>query len=267
MIFMYILLTKKNIFLIIISLLFVIAITFSCKHYIAGTKNTNWGLSFQAKGEPPIGNASTEYLKNFNSYFLGNITKKEIYLTFDAGYEAGYMPQILEALKKHNVKATFFIVGTLIESNPETIKAISDAGHYIGNHTMHHPNMSKISTMDSFKKEIEDVENLYKELTGKNLDKFYRPPQGVYSEKNLKMANELGYKTIFWSLAYVDWYKNNQPTHEEAFNKLLPRLHNGAIILLHSTSKTNSEILDELITKIKNLGYTFGDLKNLEKAE
>lgn len=264
---MYILLTKKNIILIIISLLLVIAITFSCKHYISGSKNTNWGLSFQEKGMSPTGNASVEYLKNFNSYFLGDTTKKEIYITFDAGYEAGYMPQILEALKKHNVKATFFVVGTLIESDPGTIKAIADDGHYVGNHTMHHPNMSKISTMESFKKEIEDVEILYKELTGRDLDKFYRPPQGVYSEENLKMANELGYKTIFWSLAYVDWYKNNQPTHEEAFNKLLPRLHNGAVILLHSTSKTNAQILDELLTKIENLGYTFGDLANLGKAE
>ena len=260
---MYLLLTKKNILLIIISLVLVIAITLSCKHYISGTKNTNWGLSFASKGEPPIGNASVEYLKNFNSYFLGDSTKKEIYITFDAGYEAGYMPQILDALEKHNVKATFFIVGTLIESNPEVITQISKAGHYIGNHTMHHPNMSKISTMESFKKEIEEVENLYKELTGKELDKLYRPPQGVYSESNLQMAKELGYKTIFWSLAYVDWYKNNQPTHEEAFNKLLPRIHNGAIILLHSTSKTNAEILDELLTKLENLGYTFGDIEKI----
>lgn len=260
---MYILLTRKNIILIIISLLLVIAITFSCKHYISATKNTNWGLSFKTNGEPPTGNASVEYLKNFNSYFLGDISKKEIYITFDAGYEAGFMPQILEALKKHNVKATFFVVGTLIKSDPELIKSISDNGHYVGNHTMHHPNMSKISTMESFKKEIEDVEKLFKDVTGKDLDKFYRPPQGIYSESNLQMANELGYKTIFWSLAYVDWYKNNQPTHDEAFNKLIPRIHNGAIILLHSTSKTNAEILDELLTKLENLGYTFGDLEKL----
>ena len=258
---MYILLTKKNIILIILSLVLVIAITFSCKHYISGTKNTNWGLSFQTKGEPPIGNASVDYLKNFNSYFLGDTTKKEVYITFDAGYEAGYMPEILKALEKHNVKATFFVVGTLIKSNPELIKSISDAGHCVGNHTMHHPNMSKISTIESFKKEIEDVEILYKEATGKDLDKLYRPPQGIYSETNLKMANELGYKTIFWSLAYVDWYKDKQPTHEEAFNKILSRMHNGAIILLHSTSKTNSEILDKLLTKLENLGYTFGDLE------
>lgn len=260
---MYLLLTKKNILLIILSLVLVILITFSCKHYILGTKNTNWGLSFSENGKEPTGNATVEYLKNLDSYFLGDTSKKEIYLTFDAGYEAGFMPEILQALKKHNVKATFFVVGTLIKSDPDVIKQLSDEGHIVGNHTMHHPNMSKISTMESFKKEIEDVENLYKDATGKDLSKLYRPPQGIYSENNLQMAKELGYKTIFWSLAYVDWYKNKQPSHEEAFNKLLPRLHNGAIILLHSTSKTNSEILDELLTKIENLGYTFGDLESI----
>lgn len=260
---MYLLLTRKNIFLIILSLVLVIAITFGCKHYIAGSKNTNWGLSFESLGNPPIGNASIEYLKTFDSYFLGDTSKKEIYLTFDAGYEAGYMPAILEALQKHQVKATFFVVGTLIESNPELIKQIAEAGHHVGNHTMHHPNMSKISTMESFQKEIEEVEILYKNITEKDMIKLYRPPQGIYSESNLKMAKELGYKTIFWSLAYVDWYKNKQPSHEEAFHKLLPRIHNGAILLLHSTSKTNSEILDELLTKLEDLGYTFGDLANI----
>lgn len=199
---MYILLTKKNILLIILSLVLVIAITFSCKHYISGSKNTNWGLSFSKNtGSFPTGNATTEYLKNFNAYFLGDTSKKQVYITFDAGYEAGYMPKILESLKKHNVKATFFVVGTLIKSDPEVIKKISDAGHYVGNHTMHHPNMSKISTMDSFKKEIEDVELLYKETTGKNMNKLYRPPQGVYSESNLDMANKLRLQNYFLELS------------------------------------------------------------------
>lgn len=241
----------------------VIAITFTCKSYISGAKSNNWGLSFKNQGEIPSGNATTEYLKNFNSYYVGDISKKVIYLTFDSGYDAGYMPKILDTLKKHNIKATFFVVGTLIKSDPELIKKISDEGHIIGNHTMHHPNMSKIATFENFKKEIEDVEILYKDATGKDMAKFYRPPQGIFNEENLKMASNLGYKTIFWSLAYVDWNKNNQPSKEVAFNKLLPRLHNGAILLLHSTSKTNSEILDELITKIEELGYTFESLDTL----
>lgn len=260
---MYMILTKKNIVFIILSLALIIGFTFACKHFISASKNTNWGLSFKKQGERPTGNATPEYLKEFNSYFIAPEGNKKIYITFDAGYEAGYTPKILEALKKHNAKATFFIVGTLMKSNPELIKQIDEKGHIVANHSMHHPNMSKMSTMEDFKKEIEPVEELYKEITGKDMKKFYRPPQGIFSETNLKMANELGYKTIFWSLAYVDWYKDKQPSKEDALNKIMSRIHDGAIILLHSTSKTNSEILDELLTKLEKQGYTFGTLEEL----
>jgi len=95
------------------------------------------------------------------------------------------------------------------------------------------------------------------------MQKFYRPPQGKYSESNLKMAQELGYQTVFWSLAYVDWYVDQQPTQEEAYAKLLPRIHPGAVVLLHSTSKINAEILDDLLTKWEQEGYTFGTLNEL----
>lgn len=260
---MYMILMKKNIVFIILSLALIIGFTFACKHFISASKNTNWGLSFKKQGERPTGNATPEYLKEFNSYFIAPEGNKKIYITFDAGYEAGYTPKILGVLEKHNVKATFFVVGTLMKSNPELIKQIDEKGHIVANHSMHHPNMSKMSTMEDFKKEIEPVEELYKEITGKDMKKFYRPPQGIFSETNLKMANELGYKTIFWSLAYVDWYKDKQPSKEDALNKIMSRIHDGAIILLHSTSKTNSEILDELLTKLEKQGYTFGTLEEL----
>lgn len=262
---MYFILSKKNIFFIMLSLILVIVFTICCRQFILAKKNTNWGLGFsKTQGEQPTGNATPEYLKDFNAYFIAPKEEKKLYITFDAGYEAGYMPKILEALKKHNVKATFFVVGTLIKSNPELIKEIASQGHIVGNHSMTHPNMSKMETMEDFKKEIEPVENLYKELMGEDMKKYYRPPQGIYSEKNLQMAKELGYKTIFWSLAYVDWYKDKQPSHEEAFSKIMSRMHPGAIILLHSTSKTNSEILDELLTKLEKEGYLFGTLDELK---
>ncbi|MDD3303519.1 MAG: polysaccharide deacetylase family protein [Clostridia bacterium] len=262
---MYMILTKRNIVIIILSLLLIIGFTFACKYFIAAaSKDTNWGLGFGKSGTRPTGNVTSEQLKEFNSYYIAPEGNKKLYITFDAGYEAGYTPKILEALKKHNVKATFFMVGTLLKSNPDLIKQIDTDGHIIANHSMHHPNMSKMSTMEDFKKEIEPVEILYKEITGKDMKKFYRPPQGIFSKTNLKMANELGYKTIFWSLAYVDWYKNKQPSHEEAFDKIMSRVHDGAIILLHSTSKTNSEILDELLTKLEKQGYTFGTLEELQ---
>ena len=138
-----------------------------------------------------------------------------------------------------------------------------EEGHIFGNHTFHHPDMSKIADAAAFQKELDDLAELFQQTTGQELPKFYRPPQGKFSEENLKQAQALGYHTVFWSLAYVDWYTDNQPSHDEAFKKLLPRIHDGAIVLLHSTSQTNAEILDELLTKWEGMGYTFGSLSDL----
>lgn len=185
-----------------------------------------------------------------------------LYLTFDAGFENGNTPAILDALKKHKAPATFFVVGNYLTTSPELIRRMVAEGHTVGNHTFHHPDMSKISTKEAFAKEITDVEKLYQQIVGKPMTKYYRPPQGKYSTANLQMAKDLGYKTFFWSLAYVDWYENDQPTKEEAFEKLLKRVH-GAIVLLHSTSSTNAQILDELLTKWEEMGYTFRSLDQL----
>lgn len=261
-IFMYVTIDKKRIvFSLIICTILACTIGFIYNNVFAA--KGNWGLSFKENGTPPDGNATADFLKQYDAYYIGNTEEKKVYLTFDAGYENGYMPQILDDLKKNDVKATFFVVSTFMKTNPELVKRMVDEGHIVGNHTMTHPNMSKMSTMEDFKSEIEPIEEMYKEITGEEMKKFYRPPQGVYSELNLQMAKELGYKTIFWSLAYVDWYQDKQPSKDEAFNKLIPRLHNGAIILLHSTSKTNAEILDELIQKIKAEGYEFSTLDKL----
>ena len=223
----------------------------------------NWGLSFQQDGEPPVANASFEELKKYNAYYAEDTSKKKLYLTFDAGFENGNTPAILDALKKHDVKATFFVVGTYIKDNPDLIKRIHEEGHLIGNHTYHHPDMSQIATKESFHKELKDVETEYKNVVGEEMTKFYRPPQGKFNETNLQMAKDLGYHTFFWSLAYVDWYENDQPSKEEAFQKLLGRIHPGAIVLLHSTSKTNADILDELLTKWEEMGYKFASLETL----
>lgn len=225
----------------------------------------NWGLGFGQEGSQPTGNASTEELKKYDAHYVGDDKEKVIYLTFDAGYENGNTEPILDALKKHNVPATFFVVGHYLESAPDLVKRMVDEGHFVGNHTYHHPDMSAISSKESFKKEMEDVENKFKEITGEDLAPFYRPPQGKYSTKNLEMAKEMGYHTFFWSLAYVDWYQDKQPSKEEAFNKLTGRIHPGAIVLLHSTSKTNGEIMDELLTKWEEMGYTFRTLEDFVK--
>lgn len=223
----------------------------------------SWGLSFRQEGTPPVGNAGVDQLKKYNAAYLGNTEEKVLYLTFDAGYENGCTEKILDTLKRHNVKAAFFLVGNYIQKNADLVRRMTEEGHIVGNHTMHHYDMSRISDKKSFTRELEDLEALYFQTVNQRLPKYYRPPQGIYSEENLQMAQELGYKTVFWSLAYVDWLNNEQPTKEQAFEKLLPRTHNGAVVLLHSTSQTNADILDELLMKWEDMGYRFETIDKL----
>ena len=231
--------------------------------YEAAVPTASWGLSFRQEGSAPVGTAGMEQLRQYDAAYLGDTREKVLYLTFDAGYENGCTEQVLDTLKKHQVNAAFFLVGNYIERNADLVRRMVEEGHIVGNHTMHHYDMSKLSQKETFSRELTDLEELFRQTTGKELPKFYRPPQGVYSQENLKMAKELGYKTVFWSLAYVDWNNDSQPTKEAAFGKLLPRIHNGAVVLLHSTSQTNAEILDELLTKWKDMGYRFGTIDEL----
>lgn len=236
------------------------------KETSASVQSASWGLSFQEEGKRPAGNATIDDLKQYNAYYASDTDEKILYLTFDAGYENGNTPAILEALKKHQAPAVFFAVGNFIKDNPDLIKRMITEGHIVGNHTMTHPDMSQISSMESFQKELEGVEELYTSVTGEPMTKFYRPPRGVYSTENLSMAKELVYSTFFWSLAYVDWIQEQQPSKEEAFQKLIPRIHPGAIVLLHNTSSTNAAILDELLTRWEEMGYQFHSIKELTEA-
>ena len=222
-----------------------------------------WGLSFRTEGQPPTGPAGDKQLQQYDAAYLGDTDQKVIYLTFDAGYENGCTERILDVLKKHDAPAAFFLVGNYIQKNADLVRRMVDEGHIVGNHTMHHYDMSKLTDKAAFAKELQELEAVFKEVTGKDLPKFYRPPQGIYSQENLQAAKELGYKTVFWSLAYADWDNNAQPTKEQAFDKLLPRIHNGAVVLLHSTSATNAAILDELLTKWEAMGYTFASIDKL----
>ena len=222
-----------------------------------------WGLSFQTEGQTPVGTVSQTVLDAYDAAYVGDGTQKVLYLTFDAGYENGYTAQILDVLKDHDVPAAFFLVGNYLETEPDLVRRMVQEGHTVGNHTWNHPDMSAISEKAAFEEELRKVEDSYRLITGQEMEKFYRPPQGNYSEENLKMAKELGYKTVFWSLAYADWKNDDQPTAEQAFSKLLPRIHPGAVVLLHSTSKTNAAILDTLLTKWKDMGYTFAPISRL----
>ena len=240
------------------------ALALSLRLILGGALETgSWGLSFQSEGSAPIGPANAQILAKYDAAYLGDPAEKVIYLTFDAGYENGCTAKILDILKSRKVPAAFFLVGNYMEKNADLVRRMVEEGHVVGNHTMHHHDMSKLSDKEAFSRELTELETCFKDITGKELPKYYRPPQGTYSEENLRMAQELGYKTVFWSLAYVDWLNNDQPTKEEAFGKLIPRTHNGAVVLLHSTSSTNAEILDELLGKWEAMGYRFASVNEL----
>ena len=221
----------------------------------------SWGLHYPAEGAAPEGPLDSKTLEGLGAAYVGDGEEKVLYLTFDAGYENGCTARILDALAKHNARAAFFLVGHYMQTNADLVRRMAAEGHTVANHTMHHPDMSGKSGAD-FEKELGDLESLYRDITGGELAKFYRPPQGVYSQENLRQAREMGYRTVFWSLAYVDW-QDAQPTREQALAKLIPRTHNGAVVLLHSTSETNAQILDELLTKWESAGYRFAPITEL----
>ena len=228
----------------------------------AAVPASGWGLSFPVPGQPPAGPLGPEKLGMLDAAYLDPDGGKVLYLTFDAGYENGYTDKILDTLKKREVPAAFFLVGDYLEREPDLVRRMAAEGHIVGNHTRTHPDMTKLEG-DAFAEELRGMETLYEDVTGQTLPKFYRPPQGLYSGENLKQAQELGYKTVFWSLAYADWDNANQPDPDGAVEKLTGRLHDGAVILLHATSKTNAEILDRLIGKWQDMGYRFAPLTEL----
>lgn len=188
---------------------------------------------------------------------------KVIYLTFDAGYENGNIEKILDALKSENITATFFILDNMIIKNKALVKRMIDEGHTVANHTLKHKDMSKINSIEEFEKELLALEELFKESYGVEMPKYYRPPEGKFTEENLKWAQDLGYKTIMWSFAYADWDNNNQPSNEYAMNKILNNIHNGEVMLLHPTSSTNAEIMQELVINLKKQGFRFGSMDEL----
>lgn len=225
----------------------------------------NWGICFDKDGEKPRIDIEEQVLADYDTYYIGNTEEKTIYLTFDCGYENGNTEAILDALKEHNVSATFFVVGHYLESAPDLVKRMVEEGHTVANHTYNHPDMSVISDKAKFQEELDLVNNAYKELTGEEMVKYYRPPQGKYTLENLKMAKELGYQSFFWSLAYVDWNQDDQPDPQEAIDKLCRRVHPGAVVLLHNTSDTNGQIMGDLLTKWEEMGYQFGTLNELSE--
>lgn len=206
-----------------------------------------------------------DIIKNKDAYYVGSKDKKVLYLTFDEGYENGYTTKILDILKENNVKAAFFVTEPYIKANKELIKRMVQEGHLVCNHSKRHPSMAKLakSNKNEFNNEILSTEKTFEQVSGKKMDKFFRPPMGAYNELSLYYTQKLGYKTVFWSVAYRDYEVDDQPSVDEAKTILLNRTHNGAVILLHAISKTNTEVLDYLIHEWRNRGYDFKSLTNL----
>ncbi len=216
-----------------------------------------------AEHKTPVIDGNISFIKENGGYYVGDASEKVIYLTFDAGYENGNIQRILDTLKKHNATGAFFILDNLIRRNCSLVERMANEGHTVCNHTAHHKDMTKINDKQEFEKELIALSSYYNEMTGKQMAHYYRPPEGKFTQRNLEFANELGFKTVFWSFAYADWDNDKQPDREKSKKLILDNTHNGMVILLHPTSKTNADILDELLTEWKSQGYRFGSLDEL----
>lgn len=224
----------------------------------------NW--YYVGKGKDQIAECPKEsagFLKENSAYYLGDTSKKVIYLTFDEGYENGNTGKILDILKELKIPAAFFVVKPYIDTQPDLVKRMVDEGHIVGNHTVHHPSIAQIQDKEKFNAEFSGVENAFKELTGQDMPKFFRPPMGKYSKKSLQMTKDLGYKTIFWSFAYKDWLVHNQPSESFALEKIRKGSHPGSIMLLHAVSDTNTKILPTILKNLQQEGYEFKPLTEL----
>jgi peptidoglycan-N-acetylmuramic acid deacetylase len=203
-----------------------------------------------------------EIVKKHGAIFLGDTTKKEMFLTFDNGYENGYTIKVLDILKEKKVPAAFFVTGHYVKDQPELIKRMMNEGHIIGNHSWSHPDMSQISNI-RLKNELEKLKDEVSLLTGQKEMPFMRPPNGIFSERMLEVSKELGYTNVFWSIAYKDWDTKDQKGWRYAYDSIINQLHPGAVILLHTVSKDNAEALDKIIDDARKQGYEFKHLDQL----
>ena len=228
------------------------------------TKKIEWGIKRNDNhNQPDLGNINKKIIDEANGIAIGNKDSKKVYLTFDMGYEAGYTPKILEVLKQNNVTATFFITAHYVNSQPELVQQMINEGHIIGNHTVNHKSMPSL-TNDKIKTEVMNLHTAIYDKFGYEM-KYIRPPKGEYSESALAYCNTLGYKTVMWSFAYDDWDENKQGREDYGKKKIIDNIHNGAVLLLHGTSKDNANILDYCIKEIKNMGYEFASLDEFER--
>lgn len=221
-----------------------------------------WGLK-KVKGEKPeVPDSIIKTLDTFDGVYLAKRGGKNLYLTFDEGYENGYSGQILDVLQRTQTPAAFFITGDYLKNESELVARMVNEGHIVGNHTQNHPSMPGVSDIKSLAKEITELDDSFFALTGQHM-RYLRPPKGEFSEKSLAVSKDLGYRSVFWSFAYADWEKDKTNGAQYAYDHVMPYLHDGAIILLHAVSKDNADALEKIITDAKAAGYTFKSLDEL----
>ncbi len=224
------------------------------------TKTYNWNFNPNKENQPTT--TESHYLELLNQtggFYIGDTTKKELYLTFDNGYENGYTEKVLDTLKEKEVPGAFFITGHYLESAPELVKRMVDEGHIVGNHSWHHPSLPEVGDgrlMD----ELTKVKQRFTELTGVEEMNYLRPPRGQFSERSLTLSAKLGYTNVFWSMAYKDWEVDKQRGGQYAYDQIMARIHPGAIMLIHSVSSDNAEALPKVIDDARAQGYTFKSL-------
>lgn len=231
-----------------------------------GVSNQRLEWYFEKKGEekPPITDA--RYMKlvhKYDSLFIGDPAKKDIYLTFDNGYENGYTDDVLDVLKRKKVPAAFFVTGQFMKTHPHLIKRMAEEGHIVGNHSYYHPDLTQVSDA-RLRNELEKVKLRYTELTGRTDMHYIRPPRGVFSERTIMLAKQEGYTHVFWSLAFLDWETDKQRGWKYSYNQIMKQIHPGSIMLLHTVSKDNADALETTIEALQKRGYTFKSLDDLQ---
>ncbi|XQY92374.1 delta-lactam-biosynthetic de-N-acetylase [Metabacillus sp. HB246100] len=249
---------------LLLSIVFLFSFTTATSSAFAvSNKPIHWGFKKSQNHEPAsAGKELDELLEKHGSFYLGNTSKKEIYLTFDNGYENGYTAKVLDVLKKRDVPATFFVTGHYLDTEPDLVKRIVNEGHIVGNHSWYHPDLTTQSPTE-FKKELESVRLKVEELTNQKGMNYLRPPRGIFSEKVMADAKELGYTSVFWSLAFVDWKTDAQKGWKYSYDNIMKQIHPGCILLLHTVSKDNAEALDHAIVELEKQGYTFKSLDDI----
>ncbi len=248
----------------ILSLLFIAVMLFTgniSAHAVAN--EYNWYFKSAENHNQPIVFDNIKFPDKYGAIYMGSPDEKVIYLTFDAGYISDNVIKILDILKEQQVKSAFFILPVVVEKNTDIAKRMYQEGHIVANHSYSHKNMARITDRDTFLNELTRLEDLYFHHTGYKMSKYFRPPEGIFSEQNLAFCHEAGYIPTFWSFAYADWDNNNQKSAVWARKKVLDCVHNGMVMLLHPNSETNATILGDVISELKNDGYRFGTLDEL----